>query len=387
MEAIESPAQARSGVRRTPSESVLAGAWEPTVRGAAAIPSLDGLRAVSIMLVLAGHAIAFPASHSFLFRALFLHADLGVRIFFVISGFLITSLLIQERSEFGCISLRLFYIRRALRILPAASLFVGIVALLNVLGFVSVPGRDWVYVLTYTVNFTRPAWVVGHLWSLSVEEQFYLLWPLAMKIARPRTCMAIAILALLAGIAVRAVYTATGIKLVDTQLRYAFPFVCGPIAMGCLLAMWAGRVRDMIVSSKFLSSGRILVFALPLIALLDTPDLGTANRFLGLLTNSLLTLCVAQLVFFPTSVLGRLLNTAPLVLIGKLSYSLYLWQQLFLNPFSSAPISRILVGLAATLAAASASYWGLEVRFLGLRKRFRHTIGPLTTLAAIGAGR
>jgi peptidoglycan/LPS O-acetylase OafA/YrhL len=190
--------------------------------------------------------------------------------------------------------------------------------------------------------------------------------------ARLRTCIAIAILAVFSGIAVRGVYTITGIQLVDPQLRYAFPFVCGPIAMGCLLAMRSGAVRSVIVSSRFLSSGRPLLFALPVIALLDTLDLGTANRFLGILTNSLLTLCVAQLVFVPMNVVGRFLNTAPLILVGKLSYSLYLWQQLFLNPIAHTPISKILIGLAATFAAASASYWGLEIRFLGLRKKFRH---------------
>ena len=113
----------------------------------AGIPSLDGLRAISIMLVLPGHGIGFLEGRSFAFRALFLHADLGVRIFFIISGFLITNLLLNERSEFGTISLRLFYIRRAPRILPASCLFIGCVALLSKFGIVSAPARDWAYVL------------------------------------------------------------------------------------------------------------------------------------------------------------------------------------------------------------------------------------------------
>src|SRR5580692_8626360 len=147
------------------------------------IASLDGLRAVSILLVLTSHSIL--GTHSFAFRLLFLHADLGVRVFFIISGFLITTLLLNERAESGGISLRLFYIRRTLRILPAFYLFVGTVAILNALGVIAVPPGNWVYVLTYTLNFDpHPPWVLGHLWSLSVEEQFYLLWPLVMRFAR-----------------------------------------------------------------------------------------------------------------------------------------------------------------------------------------------------------
>jgi len=354
------------------AESAVTNATEPTIRRAD-IPSLDGLRAVSIILVLAGHAIRFPEGRSYGFRALFQHADLGVRIFFIISGFLITTLLLNERSKCGSISLRLFYIRRSLRILPASFLFIGCVAILNILGFVSVPNKDWLHVLTYTVNFSHSTWVVGHLWSLSVEEQFYLLWPAVVKIAKPRTWVALAILSIFAGISVRAFYTVTGIQLVDPGLRYAFPFVCGPIAMGCLLAMGAERVRCIIVSSKFLRSGRILMLTLLLIALLDALDLGTANRFLKILMDSLLTLCVARFIFVPTDVAGRFLNSGPVVFIGKLSYSLYLWQQLFLNPYSNVAIPRIFVSLLATVAAASVSYFGVELKFLALRQKFRNT--------------
>jgi len=133
-------------------------------------PSLDGLRAISIALVLAGHAIKV-GPHSFAFSALCLHADLGVRTFFIISGFLITTLLLSERSQSGSISLRSFYIRRALRILPAFFLFVGCVALLSIFGVTPVPSWFWLYVLTYTVDFAPLAFgclvISGHCRSRS----------------------------------------------------------------------------------------------------------------------------------------------------------------------------------------------------------------------------
>jgi peptidoglycan/LPS O-acetylase OafA/YrhL len=342
--------------------------------GSSHIPSLDGLRAISIVLVLAGHSIG-GGSHSFAFKALFLHADLGVRIFFVISGFLITSLLLNERAQSGNISLDLFYIRRALRILPAFFLFVGCIALLSVFHFIRIPTGTWVYVLTYTVNFAPfPPfpWVLIHLWSLSVEEQFYLLWPLVMKIFRLGTCVVVAILAIFVGPASHVVHRLIGINLPGYG---PFPYVCGPIAMGCLLAMWAPKIRSWILSSKVLSDGRVLLFALLPIALVDAiPDnLAAPRLFLEIITNSMLTLCVARLVFIPSGLASRVLNSAPLVLIGKLSYSLYLWQELFLNPNpSNVPISTPFpINFVLILAAASLSYWGLEVRFLQLRKKLR----------------
>lgn len=336
------------------------------------LPSLDGLRAVSIVLVLVGHAVT-DGHRSLAFRALTEHADLGVRVFFVISGFLITSLLLEEKTQFGSISLRLFYIRRALRILPAFFLFVGCVALLSVFRVTPVPVWSWLYVLTYTVNFAPfPPfpWVFIHLWSLSVEEQFYLLWPLALRGVRSKTCIAVAILAILARPATHELQVLCKFTLPGYG---PFPLVCCPIAMGSLLAMGSSQVRSLILRSKFLSGGRALLCALILIFLLDcihTPD-DALGDFLTVVQNSMLTLCVARLVFIPTDMAGRLLNSTPFVIIGKLSYSLYLWQELFLYKLAGKGPLKLALAIVLIFLAASISYWGLEVRFLGLRKKFR----------------
>jgi peptidoglycan/LPS O-acetylase OafA/YrhL len=241
------------------------------------------------------------------------------------------------------------------------------VAILHAFGPIPVPAGNWAYVLTYTVNFDpHPPWLFGHLWSLSVEEQFYLLWPLAMKFARPPIWTGIAIASVFAGMVTRA------FGLIDPALHYAFPFVCGPIAMGCLLAIYASRVRIFVTGSKFLSSGRFFLATVPAIALLDTLDLATVGHYIGLVTNLLLTLCVARLVFVPTGAAGRVLNSAPLVQLGKLSYSLYLFQQLFLDSMSTAPIPvPFPFNLFAAVGAALVCYYGVEVRFLGVRSRYR----------------
>jgi len=130
-------------------------------------------------MVLYGHAVGtrgFPIHH----RSLGL-AESGVRIFFIISGFLITKLLLYELESTGRISLKAFYRRRILRIFPAFYSYWLVMLLLNVSGLLVIPGKDLAYAATYTINYVlhRP-WHLGHLWSLAVEEQFYALWPLTL---------------------------------------------------------------------------------------------------------------------------------------------------------------------------------------------------------------
>ena len=143
------------------------------------IPSLDGLRAVSILLVVVCHLAAtvdspLPGRPSWYFNG-----AVGVDVFFAISGFLITTLLLRESERSGTISISRFYLRRALRILPAFWFYLTVLALLNRFGWVHLVGRDWIAALTYTVNFFLPtAYAVRHIWSLSVEEHFYIVWPL-----------------------------------------------------------------------------------------------------------------------------------------------------------------------------------------------------------------
>jgi hypothetical protein len=135
------------------------------------IPSLDGLRAISISLVLAGHLTKAGPVPKFMAN----YAGTGVRIFFVISGYLITTILLNEHSQTSTINLRQFYIRRAYRILPAAAVFMLFAMLMY---WHELRWYDIGAMLLYLANFdgARP-WMVMHLWSLCVEEQFYFAWP------------------------------------------------------------------------------------------------------------------------------------------------------------------------------------------------------------------
>src|SRR6202521_1564487 len=145
-----------------------------TMNPARRIPSLDGIRAVSILLVLLGHGAMTGGAPRLLTR--FGHVgNIGVRCFFVLSGFLITTLLLKEVSATGTISLVKFYIRRSLRVLPASLALIGVLATLHLWGVIRLWPGDLSHALTYTANYhLRRSWWLDHLWSLSVEEQFYI---------------------------------------------------------------------------------------------------------------------------------------------------------------------------------------------------------------------
>src|SRR5216117_3102727 len=116
---------------------------------------------------------------------------MGVDLFVVISGFLITLLFLRERERHGTLSLRGFYTRRALRILPAYVAFLVVCAAIEALGAPGPTPSDWAGLLTYTMNWHAPSlpsqWAVALTWSLSIEEQFYLLWPLLLLRAGPHS--------------------------------------------------------------------------------------------------------------------------------------------------------------------------------------------------------
>jgi peptidoglycan/LPS O-acetylase OafA/YrhL len=130
------------------------------------IPSLDGLRALAILLVLFAHAHQTRGSPDVpALYALGRRGAMGVDVFFVISGFLITTLMFREKDRTGRLALGAFYLRRLLRIVPAYAALLVVVAVLTALVATRMTGLEWLAALTWTVNFVRsPAWEVGHAW-------------------------------------------------------------------------------------------------------------------------------------------------------------------------------------------------------------------------------
>ena len=162
------------------------------------IRSLDGLRAVSIILVMISHLIGVrgflvPEAAGRVFEL----GELGVRVFFVISGFLITSILLRELAEHNSVDLVRFYFRRTLRIFPPYYLFVLVLAIVQAIGLITLNPGDLSHALSYSSNYhPQRSWFVGHTWSLAVEEQFYILWPAILLLLGKRKGLVLALAAL-----------------------------------------------------------------------------------------------------------------------------------------------------------------------------------------------
>jgi len=302
------------------------------MRGAAGhrIPSLDGLRAISILMVLYGHLVGtrnFPTAAVRTFdRALGDLGHLGVLVFFVISGFLITTLLVREREKTGTISLQQFYLRRALRIFPAFYVLILVLLVGTLLGRVHLTGRDFAFAMTYTVNYdpSHP-WQIGHLWSLSIEEQFYLLWPLALLVLRERRGLVLAVAAIFAAPLLRAAIREYAFH-VNPHTALAgmsiFPAMFDYIATGCALAL----LRPWLLTRAWylrLTASRWLWLMVPLVLLINRLDGYTIAMLLG---SPILNVCVALLIESCTrhdhTLAGRFLNWKPVAALGVLSYSL-----------------------------------------------------------------
>jgi peptidoglycan/LPS O-acetylase OafA/YrhL len=304
------------------------------------LPGLDGIRAISVLAVLVYHQYAVGGhEHGWMAGGF-----LGVEVFFVVSGYLITSLLLAERRQTGTISLRHFYQRRARRLLPALYVLLAVVvayALLFLPDSISNLKSDVIAALTYTSNWWqiianrsyfleagRPS-LLKHLWSLAIEEQFYLFWPVVLmfglrKIGRRRfliftvlaavaSCIEMAVLA--HGSFDRAYY-GTDTRLSGLLLGSAFAFAFAPY-----------RIRGV--------PGRGARVALDLSALLGLLILfwsfrhwNDANPAVfrgGFFLVDVATLLVIAAAVHPRSDTGRLLGWRPLRWVGVRSYSLYLW--------------------------------------------------------------
>jgi peptidoglycan/LPS O-acetylase OafA/YrhL len=334
------------------------------------MPSLDGLRAVSILMVLLGH---LSGTRNFWSIDLWIgnYAHLGVTVFFVISGFLITSLLISEQTATGGISLKLFYLRRTLRIFPASYTYLIVLSAICALGFITVPRASMICAFTYTINYLPGhAWQVGHLWSLSVEEQFYLLWPFAFSVLGRRKGIGAAVAVMAFAIVARA---GARVFLIGTAYRDLpmFPMVADSLASGCILALtrsWLERQR------WYLNLFR------PVPALATVAVILILNRFavytvVGVLGTSIinigLALLVHRCVFRREDYVGAFLNWRPVAFIGVLSYSLYIWQQFFLNRNSLSWINAFPENILLAAGAALTSYYVIERPMMGLRRRLR----------------
>lgn len=305
--------------------------------------AIDGFRAVAVTGVIFGHAIAYRFAE----YGAMLHpiprfagpaAETGVQLFFVISGFIITSLLLREQTRTGRVSIAAFYVRRVCRIMPPLAAYVAGLVVMALAGRIALAPGDVLPALTFTCNtgLIHCDWWIAHSWSLAVEEQYYLGWPLLFVLlpAAARVRFLIAALLILSLLFV-----------IRPPEWHGNPASFACIAIGALYAL-SPELRA-IVTRLTHPLAWLAVCAVLMVGPL-TPAARTVALFAPALT---------MYVLFAGRAIGwvrALLESRPLQLVGMASYSLYLWQQLFLArpdgyPGGALPLVALPVMVAASV--------------------------------------
>ncbi len=346
---------------------------------------------MSIIMVLGAHckfAAGFPTVLTAPFTWLF-DGDLGVRMFFVISGFLITWLMLVEHDRCGRVSLTAFYARRAFRILPVYCAFLLTLALLQWRTPFFQSAIGWLGDLTFTANFINvnfTKFTSEHLWSLATEEQFYFLWPglfvlCAIAMNRRHALRILAVPALVAPVCRVMGYTSTPLFLYPVTRHFSFFSYFDSLAIGCAAAILLARRRELV--GKYLEQrprkalvtglGLMLVpYVLMKLHWLQTVmvPLAYSSQAFGFAALLLLS------ILFPQWGAFRILNWRWVCRIGVLSYSIYIWQQIFCSPPESFGLGAVwwmsFPGwLVPAFGVGFVSYYGFEKPFLKLRARWR----------------
>jgi peptidoglycan/LPS O-acetylase OafA/YrhL len=349
------------------------------------IPSLDGLRALSVLLVIVLHTLLRNTLYKFIPFPLRLlgNGALGVFIFFVISGYLITTLLLREQEKTHAISLKSFYVRRAFRILPPLYFYVFVLAILGATGHL--PGtnhRELITALTLTRNYSHHVdlWAMEHLWSLCIEEQFYLLWPITLVLcllhrnvaAGRRYATRIALGLILAEPFIRILCFRYLPAFRNTGM---FHMQADGLMFGALGALQQGHARF----ERIYARATRWPWLLPVLIFIVLGSLTV--RFqnywdlpLGMTLNGFLILMwLLWLVRNPISIQGRILNQPAVMWIGRLSYSLYLWQTFFTHHLDVEVFGRngwwdtFPTSWICIFAVAAISYYCIERPALRLR--------------------
>lgn len=351
--------------------------------------ALDGLRAVAVLGVMAAHA-GLPHAYP---------GRIGVFIFFCLSGFLITSLLLEEFDRAGMVHLRHFWARRVLRLLPALIL---LIALVTVYAVVFAPGAEGSrdlkatpWALSYAANWRRALLgdglgKYGHTWSLSVEEQFYVLWPVVLlfvlrRSAQPyRTLVTLALGLSFAVLLTRLLFYTTSVNPFRNE---GTDMIADQLLWGCALAVvlrrrgWCPRlkasVQKLLVNSLWIAVPAGVVIFLVAQAIDPSRFIRRAGYSLVLTGIAMATcLVISHIVLSPESRLARVLSLKPMTQIGKVSYGLYLFHYPIFtilalhSGLGHGPVLWV-VQFTVTGVVAWLSWVFLEKKVLALKSRFR----------------
>jgi peptidoglycan/LPS O-acetylase OafA/YrhL len=353
--------------------------------------ALDGMRAFAVIAVMLFHV---QQPH------FFLGGYVGVDMFFVLSGFLITSLLISERHQFGTVWMGGFYARRALRLFPALALVIASCAMVVlILGDLSARRHDTLVGIPFATFFVGN-WVLGladslklgllnHTWSLAIEEQFYLVWPLTLLVLVRRMSHD-AIAAVLLGLAGAESIARLAVALAGypwERTYYLTIFHSDGLLIGSALALLFTKHRDALARGWNRPAAAGACVVLVLLAVSGNNTYGREAPIWITLTVLATAAVLINVVTSPLRPLSRVLGSRTAVWIGKRSYGLYLWHiPIYLTLISLVPASQgdrdlaCAIGFVATFVAAGLSYRYVERCFSHLRGRFERT----TALSGLG---
>ncbi len=333
---------------------------------------LDGYRGLAVSAAIISHI--FFGQDIFLSRLF--SGSWGVTFFFVISGFLITTLLLREKAITGQISVQNFYIRRAIRIFPVAYIFLIFIYLLNTPLGLDIASNEFIAAGTYTKNLPIPgtydSWQLAHFWSLAVEEQYYL-WAPIVLLAGYRRFATVALLTIIFAHITTYLYFAQFPN--STVFRFAHKLLHPQVliligSLGAILLFKMPKLQPVIGTTGCLCLLiTSMIFSAGLVTLI--PDL-----FRSLLTSTILILLITASTGSQRNAFISIINSPLLSQIGIYSYSLYIWQQLFtFKTIITIPQEwhsdlQTIINLLFLAGASFLSYHIIELPLMKWRKNF-----------------
>jgi peptidoglycan/LPS O-acetylase OafA/YrhL len=340
---------------------------------------LDGFRAISIILVLfhhSGFAAGFPAGLHHIAK----DAEVGVTIFFVISGFLITNLLLNEEAKYGKINIRSFYIRRIYRIVPLYLLYILFIVIWRNIEPLGVTQSNLIHALTFTVNFDlKRNWFLAHFWSLSVEEQFYLFWPAILILCRKNLKIILILLMAYSCLARIIGYKFPAYEIITLSSFFRFSGAVFIGAYGGILFFESPQILKHKIFKSYLAQIIALIIFIMFIYFTENGKLAIISLPFGNLIISLSILFLIFAYILPSDKLFfKVLNNKVVVHIGILSYSIYIWQQLFFVGAFNGFWRTFPYNIPIIYVVALMSYYLWEKQFLKLKNRFSvNTLQPV----------
>ncbi|CAN1212157.1 hypothetical protein TUMEXPCC7403_18265 [Tumidithrix helvetica PCC 7403] len=347
------------------------------------VQSLDGLRALAILFIVIGHGIGTIAFHEQvpdLVWSILGNAEIGVSIFFVISGFFITKSLIQEIELKNSINFLDFYRRRFAKLLPPYYVYLIVILLFGTFHLIDLPLSAWFSAFFLFINYSPlpGSWWVGHSWFLCIMVLFYILWPISFSYLGRKRATWLAGISIVAIPLIRVItyFLLPGLR---ERIPVMFHTRVDILMFGSLLALLYDHPKFVSFCQQAFRYGFHVFAAIFLLAVspfLSAKFQGAYLLPIGYSLNGFLTtMSIFWLMGHPHSMVAKILNFKVFVHIGAISYSVYLWQQLFMTRQNTSFTGLFPWNLLCTLAIAELSYQLIERSTFKMRSKPTSNLG------------